>query len=260
MALATLVSSQKQKLTIAKNFKKSDSEKAVFQRGISELSLCRSWTLALRLGLKLLKGVLYCFLEAFNLETVIMITPRHSRVGGDIAAAYNMETISALTQTKDLIGAVLRIHFCLEEFLNVWSSKITKCENFFDFSNRVSFEMKLSISKKLGLPDELHAVFKIINKIRNKLAHNTNIEISDQDLDDIRHAINKVPSYGSEAMPKIIGSSVCGCVDGRDLSWEMDGVTVFDRLIIIYFIFSMKCLSVFNKEFSERGIAFSFTE
>ena len=61
-------------------------------------------------------------------------------------------------------------------------------------------------------------------------------------------------------MPKIIGSSVCGCVDGQDLSWEMDGVTVFDRLIIIYFIFSMKCLSVFNKEFSERGIAFSFTE
>lgn len=33
MALALLVSSQKQKLTIAKNFKKSGTEKAVFQRG-----------------------------------------------------------------------------------------------------------------------------------------------------------------------------------------------------------------------------------
>ena len=107
---------QKQKLTIAKNFKKSDSEKAVFQRGISELLLCRSWTLALRLGLKLLKGVLYCFLEAFNLETVIMITPRHSRVGGDIAAAYNMETISALTQTKDLIELFYEFIFVLKSF------------------------------------------------------------------------------------------------------------------------------------------------
>ena len=66
--------------------------------------------------IKIIKRRIVLFLEAFNLETVIMITPRHSRVGGDIAAAYNMETISALTQTKDLIGAVLRIHFCLEEF------------------------------------------------------------------------------------------------------------------------------------------------
>ena len=33
MALASLVSFQKQKLTIAKNFKESDAAKAVFQRG-----------------------------------------------------------------------------------------------------------------------------------------------------------------------------------------------------------------------------------
>jgi hypothetical protein len=42
MALASLMSSQKQNHTIVKIFMKSDEEKAVFQRGIIELSLCRS--------------------------------------------------------------------------------------------------------------------------------------------------------------------------------------------------------------------------
>ncbi|WP_445115668.1 hypothetical protein [Acinetobacter sp. WZC-1] len=183
-----------------------------------------------------------------------MITSTHSRAGGDLAAAYNTGTINALINTKDLIGAVLRIHFCLEEFLNVWCSKITKCENFFDFNDRVSFEMKLAIAKKLGLPIELQAVFKIINRIRNKFAHNTNMEISDQELDDIRHAINRIPSYGSETIPTIGTPDCVGLIGNREISWDMENVNVFDRLTLIYFIFSMKCLSVFNKEFTDRSI------
>lgn len=184
----------------------------------------------------------------------------HSRTGGDLAAAFNTETINALINTKDLIGAVLRIHFCLEEFLNVWCSKITQCENFFDFNDRVSFEMKLAIAKKLGLSNELHAIFKVINKIRNKFAHKTNVEISDQELNDIRHAINRIPSYGSEPIPAIGSPECVGNIDGREISWDMENVTVFDRLTLIYFIFSMKCLSVFNKEFTDRNIEFSFVD
>lgn len=41
------------------------------------------------------------------------------RVGGDVLGAFDDEIITALANTEDLIGAVLRVHFCLEEFLNI---------------------------------------------------------------------------------------------------------------------------------------------
>ena len=34
------------------------------------------------------------------------------RIGGDVFGAFDDEVITALTNTQDLIGAVLRIHFC----------------------------------------------------------------------------------------------------------------------------------------------------
>ena len=66
MALATLVSSQKQKLTIAKNFKKSDSEKAVFQRGISELFFMSLVDTRFAFRIKIIKRRIVLFFRSFQ--------------------------------------------------------------------------------------------------------------------------------------------------------------------------------------------------
>lgn len=184
------------------------------------------------------------------------------KTGGDIAGAYDLDTIIALINTKDLIGAVLRIHFCLEEFLNIWCDKITICEDFFNLGRGkyIGFDMKLAISKKLGLPSDLAEVFMLFNRVRNKFAHKTNVVITDDELNSIRYAIDRITTYGSTMIPKMDDPSWEGELDGRKVSWNMPNATVIDRLIFIYFTFSMKVISSFDKELSEKGIPFSYSD
>ncbi len=182
------------------------------------------------------------------------------RVGGDFIEPYDLETIKSLLVTEDIIGAVLRIHFCFERFLDLWCNKITNCEDFFDFG-RITFSMKIEISKKLGLPIELAAVFKKFNTIRNNFAHKTNITITDQQLNDIRHSIDQIPSRsGNMPFPKMDDPSWKGQFDERVIFWNMPNISKIDKLLIIYFTFSMKTTSIFISEFAEKGITHSYSD
>lgn len=181
------------------------------------------------------------------------------RIGGDFSKIYDLETMNALLNTNDTIGAVLRIHFCCEHIIDLWCNKITSNKDFFDFG-RTNFIMKVSIAKKLGLPAEISSFLKNINNLRNSFAHETNFVISNQKLDDMRHLVDQIPSYGSQSIPKINDPSWEGLFDDRKISWSMNDITTIERLVLIYYTFSMKVLSVFNQQFSERGISFSYSD
>lgn len=181
------------------------------------------------------------------------------RIGGDCSKIYDLETMNALLNTNDKIGAVLRIHFCCEHIIDLWCNKITSNEDFFDFG-RTNFGMKVSIAKKLGLSAEIAAFLKNINNLRNSFAHQTNFVISNQKLDDMRHLVDQIPSYGIQSIPKINDPSWEGLFDDRKICWSMNDITTIERLVLIYYTFSMKVLSVFNQEFAERGISFSYSD
>lgn len=183
-------------------------------------------------------------------------------IGGDLTIAYSLETTNALANAKDLIGVILRIHFCLEDFLNVWCNKTTGCEDFFDFgkSDRCTYGMKVSIAEKLGLPCELAAVFKQLNSIRNKFSHNTNTTISDQDINDIRHAVDRITTYGKDQLPKMNDPIWVSTVGERYISWNMPNVSSIDRLILIYMAFRIKAINVYGKKLGEKGIPFCFSK
>ncbi len=183
----------------------------------------------------------------------------YTRLGGDFSEPFDLETIKALLGTKDTIGAVLRIHFCFERFLELWCNKITNCDDFFDFG-RVTFSMKVDISKKLGLPIELAVVFKKFNNIRNSFAHKKNFAISAQNLDDLRHLIDRIPSHSDKQFPKMDDSSWKGDFDGRIVFWNMPNISEIDKLLFIYFTFSMKTTGIFVKEFTEKGIIHSYSD
>lgn len=181
------------------------------------------------------------------------------RIGGDFSQVYDSETMKALLNTNDTIGAVLRIHFCCEHIIDIWCNKVTSNEDFFGFG-RTYFSMKVSIAKKLGLPAEIAAFLKNLNNLRNDFAHQTNFVISNQKLDDMRHLVDQIPSYGSQPIPKINDPSWEGLFDDRKLFWSMNDITTIERLVLIYYTFSIKTLIIFNKEFSERGISFSYSD
>ncbi|MEQ5709909.1 hypothetical protein ABN327_20030 [Providencia huaxiensis] len=76
--------------------------------------------------------------------------------------------------TEDDIGTVLRIHFLSEQLADAWICAACNAENFFgegNFSVRINCSDKFKLARNLGLPDPIYSCLKIINKIRNNIAH-----------------------------------------------------------------------------------------
>lgn len=76
----------------------------------------------------------------------------------------------------------------------------------------------------------------------------------------MRHLVDQIPSYGSQSIPRINDPIWEGLLDDRRISWNMNDITIIERLVLIYYTFSMKVLSVFNQEFAERGVSFSYSD
>lgn len=183
-----------------------------------------------------------------------------SKTGADFANVLDIDVIIALLDSNDDIGVVLRIHFLLENLLELWCSKITGYENFFDFDDRISFSMKLKFAKKLEINPEVASFIKIFNRFRNDMAHFKGSIISDDILDKLRHALNRIPSFGEKKIPKIEDPEWVGEFDNRAISWSDPNISNKDKLMLIYFTFCMKVISVFINDLSEKGISISYAQ
>lgn len=179
-------------------------------------------------------------------------------IGADVQGAFDDEVITALANTQDLIGAVLRVHFCLEEFLNIWCNKITNNKDFFDFGF-IGFDKKIQIAVKLGLPENLAGIFKLFNSIRNKYAHDTSAKITIEQLNDIRMKIDNLPNFGSVPIPKCDDPLFQTPVGNKVLSWNGSEISIKDKIVFLYFVFSMKILGIYVAEFHKRDIAFNYS-
>lgn len=183
-----------------------------------------------------------------------------SKVGADFINVLDINVIIALLDTNDDIGAVLRIHFLLENLLELWCSKITGYEDFFDFDDRISFNMKLKLAKKLEMNPEVASFIKVFNTFRNDMAHLKGSIISDDVLDKLRHALNRIPSFDEKKIPKIEDPEWVGEFDNREISWNDSNISNKDKLTFIYFTFCLKVISVFINDLSEKGISVSYIE
>ncbi|MGV0885298.1 hypothetical protein V6760_00315 [Acinetobacter venetianus] len=143
------------------------------------------------------------------------------RVGSDVLGAFDDEVITALANTQDLIGAVLRVHFCLEEFLNIWCNKVTSNKDFFDFGF-IGFDKKIKIAN------------------------------------DIRVKIDNLPNFGSQPIPKCDDPSFESLVGDKVLSWNGINISTKDRIVFLYLVFSMKILGSYVVEFHKRNIPFNY--
>ncbi|WP_201513120.1 MULTISPECIES: hypothetical protein [Psychrobacter] len=181
-----------------------------------------------------------------------------SRVGADFSDVFNLNIIIALINSNDEIGAVLRIHFMLESLIELWCNKITKNEDFFNFRPRPNFSLKLEIAKKLGLNAEMARFIKTFNTIRNDMAHQKENIISTKVIDSLRHALDSMPSYGEELIPKIGDSDWSIQIDQRRYTWNSPDMSSIDRLMFLYFTFSMKAIDIFKKELTEKGIPIEY--
>lgn len=168
---------------------------------------------------------------------------------------FDLDIVLALTKSNDEIGVVLRIHFILESFIELWCNKITKNEDFFEFRPRPNFSLKLEIAKKLGLNAEVVRFIKTFNKIRNGIAHKKRNAISKNNIDSLRQALDSMPSLASDVIAEMGDSEWSVQIDQRRYDWKSSNMSNINRLIFLYFIFSIKAMDIFEKELAEKVIS-----
>lgn len=187
-----------------------------------------------------------------------MTNSNMTRIGADWSDVFDLENIIALINTKDEIGAVLRIHFMLENLIELWCNKVTQHEDFFDFNSRLNFSLKLGIAKKLGLNSEIARFISTFNKIRNDMAHQKGNFISIDKIDNLRHALDSMPSYGEELIPEIGDPSWAIEIDQRRFTWKSPNMSDIERLTFLYLTFGRKAIDIFTKELEGKGISIEY--
>lgn len=177
--------------------------------------------------------------------------------GYDFGNAHDPSITILLATTSDELGSVLRAHFCLEEFLDVWCNTITGVKDFLDVGF-IGFDKKLSFAKKLGLADDQFLAFKEFNKLRNSYAHNSSFKLTRQKLDGLKNIVDNIfAHHNGEELPSCERRFLELEGNGRKITWNADDTTDHERFILLYFHLSLKLYYRFCYEFLARGIPFN---
>ena len=179
-------------------------------------------------------------------------------VGGDFGRVFDPEDYVTMVNALDEATVVLRIHLVLEEFLNIWSSRITKTEDLFE-GTFVPFKTKLIICQNLGLDAAFAAVIDKVNDIRNRYSHRRKYKIEDNALLSLRDKVTALPSE-QELLPcenfEIYLDGVDQTGQRKQISYSWQTADTKKRLAIIQVILVLKLVQWMQKEFNARGISY----
>ena len=118
-------------------------------------------------------------------------SPGHVPIGGDFATVFDPEDYLAMINALDEATVVLRAHLVLEEFLNIWASKVTGTDDLFAGAF-VSFKIKLAVCKNLGLATDLNDVLDKFNEIRNRYSHRRKYAIEASAIESLSATVDTV--------------------------------------------------------------------
>ncbi|WP_335999525.1 hypothetical protein [Acinetobacter johnsonii] len=177
--------------------------------------------------------------------------------GYDFGNAHDPNISILLATTSDELGSVLRAHFCLEEFLDVWCNTITGVKDFLDIGF-IGFDKKLAIAKKLGLGDDQALAFKEFNKLRNSYAHDSSFQLTREKLNSLKNNVDSIVAHhNGEVLPSCESRYLELEGNGRKITWNAEDTTDHERFILLYLHLSMKLYYRFSYDFLERGIPFN---
>ena len=186
-------------------------------------------------------------------------TSQYVGVGGDFGRVFDPEDYLIMVNALDEATVVLRIHLVLEEFLNIWSSRVTKTADLFD-GTFVPFKTKLTICQNLGFNAAFATVIDKVNDIRNRYSHRRKYQIEENALISLRDKITALPSV-QELLPcekfEIYLDGVDQMGQRKQLSYSWQTADTKKRLAIIQVILVLKLVQWMQKEFNSRGIAYN---
>lgn len=183
----------------------------------------------------------------------------HVSVGGDFARVFDHEDYLAMVNSLDEASVVLRAHLILEEFLNIWSSRITRAEDLFA-GTFVPFKTKLWVCRNLGLSDEYFEVLDKFNEVRNRYSHRRKYALELSTLDALRM---KVDALASD--PELLSCDQFELfIEGTDSNDQRKQIThtwatadTKKRIIVVLVVFVLKLVQWMQREFNARGVHYN---
>ncbi|KAB0317230.1 hypothetical protein F6W79_19840 [Vibrio diabolicus] len=161
------------------------------------------------------------------------------------------EFLSIISDVKDDLTTVLRLHLLCEIQLEAYICASVDREHFFTkpMTLSVTYNVKNKMALNLGLLEDAHSAFDVINKIRNKFSHS--ISKKEITADDVERFYNKVKKLDSSPIHPDEMSFTVG-----NLEYRVNSKATPNRikLAILYFCLSISACAqeLDNTEAQER--------
>lgn len=179
-------------------------------------------------------------------------------VGGDFTTVFDAEDYMAMVNSLDEVSVILHAHLILEEFLNIWSSRLTNTTDIFD-GVFVPFKTKLVICKNLGLSSEYVEVFDKFNQVRNKFSHQRKFKLEQSLLKSLSGKVNSLES-GHKMLPceefEIYLSGLDQCGQHCNVTFRWENADLKKKIVILFIVFILKLVQWMQHEFIKRGIEY----
>lgn len=187
------------------------------------------------------------------------VGPGHVSIGGDFARVFDPEDYLAMVNSLDEATVVLRAHLVLEDFLNIWASRVTSTEDLFG-GIFVPFKTKLFICKNLGFDDRFASALNKINEIRNRYSHKRKYKIEDSGMASLRDAVDALPAEQGftqcdEFELYLEGAGPDG--ERKQVSYNWMTADTKKRLAIVQVILVLKLVQWMQNAFNDRGIKYN---
>jgi hypothetical protein len=188
-----------------------------------------------------------------------LIGPNHVTVGGDFSRVFDPEDYMTMVNALDEATVILRAHLVLEEFLNIWASRVTATEDLFE-GGFVPFKTKLFICKNLGFAPEFAEVLDRVNTIRNRYSHRRKYQLEESGLVSLRDAVNALPSQ----KPFVPCEKFEIYLEGQDakgarkkLTYTWATADTKKRIALVQVILVLKLVQWMQQEFDARGMKYN---
>ena len=180
-------------------------------------------------------------------------------VGGDFGRVFDPEDYLTMVNALDEATVVLRAHLVLEEFLNIWSSRVTETDDLFE-GVFVQFKTKLVICRNLGFDAGFAEVIDKVNDIRNRYSHRRKYKIEENALNSLRDRVNALQS-AQELLPceqfEIYLEGVDQAGQRKQVSYSWGTADTKKRLAVIQVVLILKLAQWMQREFNARGIQYN---
>ena len=156
----------------------------------------------------------------------------------DLNKLLNSSRFMTAAETEDELGCVLRIHLCLESFLEEFLKNFVQADHKKYHKDRLSFSEKLSLAVAYDLPLSIAEPIQVVNRLRNRCAHAGDSPLESQLANMLADQVDLIEFPGKDNKFTVKKTYVEFCVGrpGEKLKFGENGPRIDFLLVSSYLL------------------------